>query len=620
MPIVADASVAIRGDMSGFHRDLKGAEKATQGFVGRINNLFSPRNLRTGAGLFGIGLGIRQLVGFAGDAASAFAELEQTSRTIDQVFGKSADTIREWGETAADTAGMSQQTFMSSAAIMGQTLQNMGFTIEESANRTVQLLQRAADLAIAYGKRPADALLAITAAMRGERDTIEKFGVAIKQVDVNAEIAALGLDTSTAAAKKNAEAIAVVNLVLDQSASSAGRFADSQDDLAARMATATAKWQDFVAVDVGGAVADIQLTFLDFVDSFASDIQRVQSGVGKFAMHFGEQSQIIQRLAKENGISWDEMHEKIMAAMDVSGMTFTEVAATFTVEGKALSDLTEEQYQDAALAAGAGVAEMATHIEKGGPVVGEAWSVVNEQQQIKLDQMVDAAQQAGIDGVAAFGGSILNERQTAIDEVEDMVALMESALSVTETIAGLTGKNTIRELKLGLANDDTGLKLAAEATLSLITTELNKLGPAGQAAARALLNSLTWTLREETALAELRQSALRMAGVMTAPLMRSEPKDPLSPMKGMTHWGRDYIGILSNDMLANLGTASAASRALAGALVPSLPQVSMAGSGGAVGVVGAGKTYILQVDGKQYEFSSSTEMVGKLNEIGETWG
>ena len=108
---------------------------------------------------------------------------------------------------------MSQQTFMSSAAIMGTTLQNMGFTIQ-SPPTSLFNSSRTADLAIAFGKRPQDALLAITAAMRGERDTIEKFGIAIKQVDVNARISALGLDTSTAAARKNAEAMAIVQLVL----------------------------------------------------------------------------------------------------------------------------------------------------------------------------------------------------------------------------------------------------------------------------------------------------------------------------------------------------------------------------------------------------------------------
>jgi hypothetical protein len=240
VPIVADASVAIRGDMSGFNADLNRAETNTKGFAGRIKNILSPRNVIGAAGLFGVGLGVRSLVDFAADAAGAYAELEQTVKTIDDVFADSADTIHEWGETAAETAGMSQQTFMSSAAIMGQTLQNMGFTIEESAERTVQLLDRAADMALAFGKRPQDALLAITAAMRGERDTIEKFGVAIKQVDVNAKIAALGLDTSTAAAKKYAEAAAVVELVLEQSADQAGRFAESQGDIAVEMAKVNA--------------------------------------------------------------------------------------------------------------------------------------------------------------------------------------------------------------------------------------------------------------------------------------------------------------------------------------------------------------------------------------------
>jgi len=99
--------------------------------------------------------------------------------------------------------------------------------------------------------------------------------------------------------------------------------------------------------------------------------------------------------------------------------------------------------------------------------------------------------------------------------------------------------------------------------------------------------------------------------------MRSEPKDPLSPMKGMTHWGRDYIGILSNDMLANLGTASDASRALAGALVPSLPSGAMMGGTGGLAVMpSGGNTYVLHVNGVQYEVATAEEMLTKLQELG----
>lgn len=123
-PIVADASVAIRGDMSGFHRDIQGAERETKGLGGKLREALSPKNIMMGAGLLGIGLGIRNLTRWAGDAAEEFSALQQTTRTIDDVFGDSAGVIHDWGETAADAAGLSKREVNEAGAAMGQTLVN----------------------------------------------------------------------------------------------------------------------------------------------------------------------------------------------------------------------------------------------------------------------------------------------------------------------------------------------------------------------------------------------------------------------------------------------------------------------------------------------------------------
>ena len=292
----------------------------------------------------------------------AYGELQQTVRTIDGVFGDSAGVIREWGETAAETAGMSQQTFMSSAAVMGQTLTNMGFAQDEAAEKTTQLLDRAADLAIAFGKRPQDALLAITAAMRGERDTIEKFGVAIKQVDVNARISALGLDTSTAAAKKNAEAMAVVDLVLEQSAEHAQRFADSQDDIAVKMAVMNARWDDFIAKDVGAAVASIQLGAFKVADAVGDELD-------KLSTHFGDHFQTIKTMAEENGVTWDEMQQKIVTRMAETGDSFEKVVSDMEDTAREGSKEIPDRMSEA-------MRFTADEVELGGPVIAAAWDKV----------------------------------------------------------------------------------------------------------------------------------------------------------------------------------------------------------------------------------------------------
>ena len=70
MVVVADASVAIRGDLSGFHQDLNRAKADTGTLGDKLRNALSPRNIIAGAGLLGITVGLKSLIGFAGDPAA----------------------------------------------------------------------------------------------------------------------------------------------------------------------------------------------------------------------------------------------------------------------------------------------------------------------------------------------------------------------------------------------------------------------------------------------------------------------------------------------------------------------------------------------------------------------
>jgi hypothetical protein len=622
VPIVADASVAIRGDMSGFNADLNRAETNTKGFAGRIKNILSPRNVIGAAGLFGVGLGVRSLVDFAADAAGAYAELEQTVKTIDDVFADSADTIHEWGETAAETAGMSQQTFMSSAAIMGQTLQNMGFTIEESAERTVQLLDRAADMALAFGKRPQDALLAITAAMRGERDTIEKFGVAIKQVDVNAKIAALGLDTSTAAAKKYAEAAAVVELVLEQSADQAGRFAESQGDIAVEMAKVNAKWSDFVALEVGSTVASIQKGALTVLDGFLGFVDTASQNISEFSLFFGDQRSKIMQTAEDIGMSFNDLRDRVASIMG-TGVTF-EVALELAADpsgiraaaldmvmgvGDTIAANAETWVGPAARGVGdiiaQGIAEATPEVEAEAELVAR----IPEAEMVAQYQAIRAS---GYQSQVELAKGLIdaqNEVQVAIDAATQ---IMEDELTANEEIMYLKGEIQTMEMARGVAAEEgkTATVIAMDAAIqaaldriAFLESDFYQSGRnIGVAWANGLRSAADWAGLMAWEVAAAANPALH--GL-------SPPKE--GPLKDIDKGGYN-VGLAWAEGLASAsGAAQAASWSLAGAFAPSpLGASAMGVSAMPMG----GNTYVLHVNGVQYEVAGFDEMAEKLMELG----
>src|SRR5690606_23277167 len=117
---------------------------------------------------------------------------EQSSGAVETVFKKDAATITKFAETAWKNVGLSQSETQEMATILGSQLKNLGMPMEDIANQTMDLTKLGADLAATYGGKTSDAVSALSSLLRGERDPIEKYGVGIKQADIDAEKLALG--------------------------------------------------------------------------------------------------------------------------------------------------------------------------------------------------------------------------------------------------------------------------------------------------------------------------------------------------------------------------------------------------------------------------------------------
>lgn len=184
------------------------------------------------------------LVAFGVKAGKAASEAEQAAGAVDAVFGKTAKAIHRFGQTSADTVGLSTSAYEQLAATFGAQLKNMGVAADELAPKTNELVKLGSDLAAQYGGTTADAVAALGSLMRGETDPIEKYGVSIKQADIQAQKAAMGLDGLTGAADKSASTQATLALLTKQTASAHGAFARESDTAAHAQQVANAQWEN----------------------------------------------------------------------------------------------------------------------------------------------------------------------------------------------------------------------------------------------------------------------------------------------------------------------------------------------------------------------------------------
>lgn len=253
--------VEIIGDEKRYTKALDTAQSRT----GKFTSILQGVGMSIGQGIFGLAAdGLRAAVGGIQDAIGNASKLEQSAGAVEKVFGSSTKKIEEFGKSAANNLGLSKTQVNEMAAVMGAQLQGMGFEADEAAERTMNLQQRAADMAATFGGTTKDAVEAITSLMRGERDPIEKFGVSIKQADVNARILALGLDTSTAAAKKNAEATAAMDLLMEQTAKTSGQFASESGSLAGQQQITAARMENLSA-SIGQKLMPVMVAIQSFV-------------------------------------------------------------------------------------------------------------------------------------------------------------------------------------------------------------------------------------------------------------------------------------------------------------------------------------------------------------------
>jgi phage-related protein len=276
------------------------------------------------------------IVAGLGATVMAASNLEQSIGGVERVFKDSQDTIFKFGETAAQSVGLSKRAFNDLATKSGALLQNLGFDSDEAAEKVISLTQRAADLGATFGTDSATAMDAFGSALKGEFNPLEQFGIKINQAAINAKALEMGLvpveknelaireahlkvaeaqeklnavmkdskstdlekekaqinlekaqqrlseemEGNTGVIDDNAKAQAALALIEEQSADSAGAFASESDTLAGSMQTAKAQLED-VGAELGNVLMPYVVQAVEFIRDLVTKFQELDPSIKK---------------------------------------------------------------------------------------------------------------------------------------------------------------------------------------------------------------------------------------------------------------------------------------------------------------------------------------------------
>lgn len=240
-----------------------GADKAATDFDSRMSRLSSTANM-VGTGI-AVGLGAGLVV-----ATKKAADLEQAVGGTAAVFKDQQKKLETFAKGAAEAVGLSETAARQFTTQIGAALKGYGFTVDQAADKSIELTKLGADLAATFGGTTTDAVTALGAALRGEYDPLERFGVAINATLVNQKAVQMGLATSTENVSQNAKAQAGLALITERSADAQGQFA--------REATSASGAAQIAAAKTENAAADLGQSFLPIYSKISEVVGLAATG------------------------------------------------------------------------------------------------------------------------------------------------------------------------------------------------------------------------------------------------------------------------------------------------------------------------------------------------------
>ena len=166
---------------------------------------------------------LQSVTRYMDEAVVVTQKFERNMLALNQVFEANFSGMRRFTKDAQDM-GISQGEAAQAAVFLGSVLKQYGLGAGQTAEETQKLIGLSQDLATTYGYDLQEALLSMTALFRGEYDPIEKFGVAMKQSEINALLAARGQGKLTGELLMQAQVQARLDLLYERSSDAMGAF------------------------------------------------------------------------------------------------------------------------------------------------------------------------------------------------------------------------------------------------------------------------------------------------------------------------------------------------------------------------------------------------------------
>lgn len=236
MPVLAEAVVEVKADMSRLDKDLPQAHAKLDKFVG---------GAKASLAAVGVGLSIGAISSAIFDATKKASDFGETLSKVKTVFGGSSSVIIDKADELADKFGLVKQTTLDAAANIGLVGQAAGMSQGASAKLGVEMAQLAADASSFYNVGLDVSLEKIRAGLVGESEPLRAFGVLLSEDAVKAEAMRLGVAKNANSISDQAKVMARASIIVKGLATASGDLERTQDSAANQLKKFTGDLENF---------------------------------------------------------------------------------------------------------------------------------------------------------------------------------------------------------------------------------------------------------------------------------------------------------------------------------------------------------------------------------------
>lgn len=259
--------------------DPKGLREAETGLkkLGEINDKVF-RAVGSAAALAAVGIGK-----FAADSIRSASNLAESTNAVNVAFGKSAEAVLAIGANSAESLGLARNEFNQAAVRFSAFADRIAGEGGDTAAVIQTLTQRAADFASVFNIEVAEALRVFQSGLAGEAEPLKRFGINLLQSEVQAYALANGITEVGTQMTETQKVQARFGLLLQETAKTAGDFANTADGLANSQRILTARFEDMRAevgnallpafTELVGAVGDMLMPRLEELSQFLNSPQ-----------------------------------------------------------------------------------------------------------------------------------------------------------------------------------------------------------------------------------------------------------------------------------------------------------------------------------------------------------